>query len=135
VRGAAFSPPAPSGAVFADVPASHPFAGWIEQYWADGYTGGCATNPPRYCPEAPLTRAQMAVFLLKARFGPGHAPPPASGTVFADVPASHPFAAWIEQLAAEGITAGCGGGLFCPDATVDRAQTAVFLVATFGISL
>jgi hypothetical protein len=42
-------------------------------------------------------------------------------------------AAWIEQLAAEGITAGCGNGNYCPEAPVTRDQMAVFLVRTFGL--
>jgi hypothetical protein len=50
------------------------------------------------------------------------------GTVFNDVPIDHPFASWIEELAAEGITAGCGGGNYCPDTPVTRAQMAIFLV-------
>ena len=40
-----------------------------------------------------------------------------------------PFAKWIEQLAREGITEGCGSARCCPDAAVTRAQTAVFLGA------
>ena len=51
--------------VFADVPAGHPFCGFIEQLVRDAITAGCATNPPRYCPEAFVTRGQMAVFLEK----------------------------------------------------------------------
>ena len=35
--------------------------------------------------------------------------------VFADVPAGSFAAAWIEALAAAGITSGCGGGNFCPN--------------------
>ena len=54
------------------------------------------------------TRAQMAVFLQKAKHGPDDAPPPCSG-VFADVACPSAFADWIERLAAEGITGGCGG--------------------------
>ena len=61
-------------------------------------------------------------------------PPPATGTVFSDVPADAFAAAWIEELAAEGITAGCGGGLFCPDGIVLRAQAAALIVKTFGLS-
>src|SRR4029450_12076547 len=40
-------------------------------------------------------------------------PPPCTG-VFPDVPCPSTFAAWIETLAAEGITGGCGGGNFLP---------------------
>ena len=76
-------------------------------------TGGCAGGG--YCPANNVTRAQMAVFLLKARWGSLFLPAPATGTAFPDVPASNPFAPWIEELVREGITAGCGGGLYCPD--------------------
>jgi hypothetical protein len=76
----------------------------------------------------------MAVFLLKARHGSAYAPPPAVG-IFDDVPASSAFAPWIEQLSAEGITAGCGGGNYCPDGENTRAQMAAFLVATFNLEL
>ena len=72
----------------------------------------------------------MAIFLLRAKYQETHLPPPATGTVFADVPASHPAASWIEQLFAEGITAGCGGGNYCPNASVRRDQMAVFLLRT-----
>jgi hypothetical protein len=41
--------------------------------------------------------------------------------------------AWIEQLAAEGITTGCGNNNYSPTATVNRDQMAVFLVRTFGL--
>ena len=54
--------------------------------------------------------------------------------MFADVPADAFAAAWIEQLAAEGVTAGCGGGNFCPDAPVSRAQAAALVVRAFGLS-
>jgi hypothetical protein len=128
-----FDPPAATGTVFDDVPASDPFARWIEPLFHDGITGGCSTTPPLYCPSDLVTRGQIAVFLLRARHGAGFVPPPGTGTVFADVPASHPFVSWIEQLALEGITGGCGGGNYCPDATVTRGQMAVFLVRAFSL--
>ena len=49
---------------FGDVPASHPFYQFIEALAASGITGGC--GPGVYCPDAPLTRGQMAAFLSKA---------------------------------------------------------------------
>jgi hypothetical protein len=70
----------------------------------------------------------MAVFLLKATLGEHYTPPPATGAVFTDVPAGAFAAAWIEDLAARGITGGCGGGSYCPGATVTRRQMAVFLL-------
>jgi len=66
VHGAAFEPPPASG-IFADVdPDTHWAARWIEQAYADGITLGCATNPLRYCPGKPVTRSQMAAFLVRA---------------------------------------------------------------------
>ena len=128
-HGAAYTPPAPAGR-FRDVPAQHWAAGWIEQLAAEGVTAGCGSQS--YCPESPLTRAQMALFLLRARHGPAFQPPAPTG-LFGDVPASYWAAAWIEQLAREGITAGCRPGGFCPDEPVTRAQMAVFLMRTFGM--
>jgi len=75
-----------------------------------------------------VTRAQMAVFLLKAMFGADYDPGPATGTIFFDVPATAFAAAWIERLSYYGVTSGCGGGNYCPDAVVTRAQMAVFLL-------
>jgi hypothetical protein len=137
IHGAGYDPPAATGTMFADVPASHPFAKWIEQLAREGITGGCATNPARYCPDATVTRAEMAVFLLRAEHGAGYDPPAATGGTFADVPASHPLAAWIEQLAREGITAGCATNpsRYCPDAGVTRGEMAVFLVRIFNLPI
>jgi hypothetical protein len=75
----------------------------------------------------------MAIFLLRAKHGSTYTPPPATGTVFGDVTTSTFAAAWIEQLSAEGITGGCGGGNYCPNTSVTRAQMAVFLVRTFNL--
>lgn len=58
--------PAPSTPSFNDVPTSHPFFQYIEALKASGITGGCQASPPLYCPDNPLTRGQMAVFLAKA---------------------------------------------------------------------
>jgi hypothetical protein len=58
--------PAPTLPTFADVPNTHPFYQYIEALAASGITAGCSTAPPQYCPDAPLTRGQMAVFLAKA---------------------------------------------------------------------
>jgi hypothetical protein len=52
---------------------------------------------------------------------------------FGDVPASDPGFQYIEALAASGITGGCGGGNFCPDATLTRRQMAVFLAKALGL--
>jgi len=58
--------PAPAIATFSDVPTSHPFFQWIEALAAAGITTGCNASPPMYCPDNPVTRGQMAVFISKA---------------------------------------------------------------------
>ena len=143
-----------------------------------------------------MTRAQMAIFILRGKHGSDYQPPPATGTVFNDVPKTAFCADWIERFAAEGITpgaasrctarttrspaarwrssscgpntaaatarrrrsdssatlrrravcemdraagrdgitAGCGGGNYCPTLPSTRGQMAVFLTKTFAES-
>jgi len=125
--------PAPATGIFDDVPVDFWAARWIEQLYSDSITSGCSQNPPLFCPGGDVTRDQMAIFLLRAKYGGSYSPPPASGTMFSDVPQDLWGAAWIEQLAVEGITSGCGGGKFCPNSPVSRDQMAVFLVRTFEL--
>jgi S-layer homology domain len=130
-HGSDFVPPGCTGE-FADVACPSLFANWIEQLSAEGITGGCGGS--NYCPNNPVTRAQMSAFLLKSEHGSGYTPPTCTGQ-FTDVPCPSLFANWIEQLAAEGITGGCGTGIYCPDNPNTRGQMAVFLVKTFGLLL
>jgi S-layer homology domain len=135
MHGATFPPPLPVG-IFSDVAATYWAAPQIEQFYADGITSGCSLSPLRFCPGSLLSRAEMAIFLLRARHGAAYVPPPATGTKFADVAATYWAAPWIEQLAAEGITNGCATAplRFCPDSNVSRDQMAAFLVRTFGLT-
>ena len=59
-------------------------------------------------------------------------PAPATAT-FNDVPTSDPAFQYIEALVASGVTAGCGGGNYCPDSTLTRRQMAVFLTKALGL--
>ena len=97
-------------------------------------TGGCATNPLRYCPGNSVLRSQMAIFLLRAEHGSAYAPPAAVG-IFDDVPPGSFAADFIEQLYREGVTGGCGTNplRYCPGATVTRGAMSVFLTRTFGL--
>jgi len=129
-HGQDYIPPSATGTVFADVPATHWAAAWIEQLAAEGITNGCGGG--NYCPGALLSRDQMAVFLLRTRHGQAYVPPAAAGTMFDDVPATHWAAAWIEQLAVEGITKGCDASNYCPEALLTRAQMAVVIARAYG---
>ena len=124
-----FEPPPASGTVFNDVPVDHPFAGWIEKSYADGLTSECSTDPPLYCPDHPLSRAEAAVFLVHLVHGPAYNPPPPTGKVFQDVPATYWAAKWIEQLHRDDLAAGSSTdpALYRSDDPTTRAEMAVFL--------
>ena len=110
---------------FLDVPQDDLFHEYVEKIFRAGITVGCL--PGSYCPSASVTRAQMAVFLLKSKHGSDFVPPACSG-IFSDVPCPSLFADWIEELAAEGIAAGCGSGNYCPGGPVTRAHMSAFLL-------
>ncbi len=128
-HGICYTPP-PCVGLFSDVPCSSPFAPWIEAMANEGITGGCGGG--LFCPQNPVRRDQMAVFLTKADRGSSFTPPPCTGR-FADVACPSTFANWIEQLAADGITTGCGGGNYCPTNNNTRGQMATFVVKAFGL--
>lgn len=103
-----------------------PFSSDIQWALAEGITAGCA--PTLYCPDAPVTREQMASFLVRALDLPGGAP-----DRFTDDESS-PHESDINALAAAGITGGCTATHFCPGDPVTRAQMASFLVRALGLS-
>ena len=133
-EGEGYTPPACVTEVFTDVPCASPFAPWINEIAARGATAGCGDGTT-FCPTNPTNRQQMAVFLLKSREGSGYVPPSCVTPAFDDVPCTNPFAPWINELVARGVTAGCGGANYCPVGGVERQQMAAFLVKTFGLVL
>jgi M6 family metalloprotease-like protein len=114
--------------VFKDVSIYHWAHNSIIKLYNSQITGGCSTSPLMYCPQENVTRAQMAIFLELGLRGATYQPLPPNGNIFGDVPASHWAAAWIEQLAQDHITNGCGEGNYCPESPVTRAQMAIFLL-------
>jgi hypothetical protein len=132
-EGGGFTPPPCTTAPFPDVPCASPFAPWVQELVSRGITAGCGGG--LYCPTSSVTREQMAVFLLKTHDGAAFTPPACTTAAFGDVPCASPFAPWVQELVARGITAGCGGGLYCPTDPVTRGQMAVFLTKTFDLTL
>jgi hypothetical protein len=123
--------PLPPGGSFIDDDGSI-FEPSIEAIAAENITRGC--NPPisdRFCPDSPVTRGQMAAFLVRAK-----QPPAATGDHFTDDEASV-FEDDINRLADAGITKGCNppsNDRFCPDSLVTREQMAAFLVRAFDLT-
>jgi hypothetical protein len=134
-EGAGYSPaPCVPPNLFGDVPDTSPFCRFIEELAERGVVAGCAGN--LYCPSDPVTREQMAVFVLRT-LDPALSPPAcvAGSEMFGDVPANSPFCRWIEEMARRGITTGCGGGNYCPADPNTRGEMAVFLTTAFGLTL
>ena len=103
----------------------------VEALARDGVFAGTGCEEG-FCPGEPLDRATMAVWTVRVL--DGEDPDPVGSTRFADVDASHPYAAFIERFAELGVTSGCGDGtIYCPDGTVTRAQMAVFLSRAFSL--
>ncbi len=129
-NGGSYNPAACQGNPFSDVSPQTFACNYINALKLDGITTGCGGGA--YCPNNAVTRAQMAIFLLRTKHGSAYTPPTCTGNMFSDVPSGSFACDWIEQLAAENITTGCGGGKYCPGQSVNRGQMAAFLTRTFG---
>ena len=119
---------------FWDVPHGHWADAFIHALAGARITKGCGGG--NFCPDANITRAQMAITMVRAMYGPDYAPPPAIG-IFGDVVVSDTdtTADYIEQLYNDGIVAGCSSSplLYCPTSLVNRAQMSVFVAAALNI--
>jgi len=110
---------------FSDVPPSSPYyadIGWLVQ---ENITNGCGGG--RFCPKSPVTRAQMASFLVRAL------DLPSTSTDFFTDDEGSAFEADINAIAAAGITSGCTAATYCPGSPVTRAQMATFLVRALDL--
>src|SRR4029453_895524 len=90
---------------FLDVPPEHPFHDFVNTISRHHVTAGCLDGKS-FCPDASVTRGEMAVFLLKALLGFDYVPPTATG-IFDDVPPGYFARDWVEDLYTRGITGGC----------------------------
>lgn len=116
---------------FSDVPASHPQFAYIQKLRDLGVTNGCGNG--QYCPADPVTRGQMAAFLVRARLGVtfSQAFPYNATQPFADVDTNNIFFAYIQKLRELGITTGCTAITFCPNDLNTRGQMGAFMARGF----
>ena len=114
---------------FEDVDTDQWWMPFVERLAELGVTRGCAVEPARFCPEASVTRAQMATFLTRA-FSLESAP--AAGFVDTE---GNTHEANINALAGANFTAGCATepARFCPGSPVTRGQMATFLARALGL--
>ncbi len=98
---------------------------------AAGVARGCTATS--FCPEDPVTRGQMAAFLVRAF----HYADGVGADMFSD-DSNSVFETDIDRLATAGVTRGCNppdNTAFCPDAEVTRGQMATFLRRALGFPL
>jgi len=128
----------PSVQPFNDVPSTDPYFDYISVLAFYGITLGCQASPPLYCPSSPVTRAEMAAFLVRAYDVVLNVPLTYPATpYFQDLPASgisdSQFFPDVQRLAQLGITLGCQASppLFCPDGPVSQGEMAAFLIRSW----
>ena len=118
----------PGGSFIDDDANTH--EGAIEAIAAAGVTQGCDPVGDLYCPSAPVTRAEMAAFIIRS-LGEQNPNPTSSGT-FSDVPGGAWYESFVERLVELEITTGFTDGTYRPDDSVTRAQMAAFVIRALG---
>ncbi|HUK11970.1 MAG TPA: S-layer homology domain-containing protein, partial [Thermoanaerobaculaceae bacterium] len=146
VNGQAFNCVSGGASLFGDVPPTDFACPHVHLLYAQGVTSGCGGG--NYCPSTLVNRWQMGIFLAKAIVGASGSVP-TSGTVngqafncvsggtslFADVPPTDFACPYVHLLYSQGVTAGCGGGDYCPSVSVTRWQMSIFLGKSFTLPL
>lgn len=109
---------------FEDVHAGLQWAAHAERLAELGVVSGCSVEPARFCPRAPVTRAQMASLLARAFNLESE-----TSAGFVDVDPQGAHAASVDAVAAAGIIGSCEAGpdQYCPDDLVTRSQAATFI--------
>jgi len=126
------------GDSFSDVPRAQPFYKKIETMLHHGITTGC--GPTTYCPDTPVPRDQMAIFVGKALAEAGDLVPTgglvgadaysckSGGTsLFTDVAPTDSACRHIHYIASQNVTLGCSATQYCPTQTITRDAMASFI--------
>ena len=114
-----------SGVRFRDVPSSRTIV--VDKVVTAGIATPCERK--RFCPDAKVSRGRMASYLSRALAltATGRMP-------YRDVTSSTRFATVINRLATAGLAISCGGGRYCPERAITRAETAGFLAKVIGVT-
>ena len=104
------------------------FFPYIQKMHELGITSGCTTTT--YCPDLNVTRGQMAVFIIRARYGTTFDFDYPSTPLFTDATTASvgSFFRYIQRMKVDNITSGCTATTYCPDLNVTRDQMAVFMI-------
>ncbi len=88
----------------------------------EGWIVGRTISPPMFYPDATITRAEMAVVIVRAKHGLAALPPSSAGSI-PDVPFDLWGAPWIEYAVNGGLIDLIQGNFF-PDMPATRADVA-----------
>lgn len=117
-------PDVAAAAQFSDVDPGSVHAGAIGALASAGVTRGCSDD--RFCPSEPVSRAETASLIIRAREWHPHLVPH-----FEDVGPAHTHAGTINRLAERGVTDGCNSTRYCPSRSVTRVEMASLLSRAF----
>ncbi len=101
---------------FIDCPETQWAEDFVNTLYYHGVTGGCSGG--NYCPDSPVTRGQMAAFIITAM---GQTPSTSVYNANFDDIADDGFAPFINRMNELGIAAGCGQRAYCPNDLLDEA--------------
>ena len=125
------APPNVNTQTFADVLPGHWSHLFVEDIAKRGITKGCGTAPDGrllFCPETPVKRAELAVFLLRLLNIEAPPPPSPTNATYTDI-STHWAYRYIEEVHKQGLMQGCAqAGMFCPEQSATRAEVADSLV-------
>jgi hypothetical protein len=115
---------------FEDVPPDHWAYPYIETAYREGYVSGCSSDPMAYCPDDPLSRAEISVFVDRGTHGPDFVPTWTEAQIFGDVFVQDWFYDWVNVLWEDGNTSGCRADerVFCPLQYHTRGEGSVFFL-------
>jgi hypothetical protein len=111
---------------FTDVPPSAYYFDAVNLLKQKNITSGCSAT--MFCPTGDVTRAEMAIFIVRSVYNGSDSFPYSTTPYFTDVTPTDFGFAWIQRMYELGITSGCGPQLFCPNGTVTRAEMAIFII-------
>ena len=111
---------------FVDVPKDHWAYQAVDELRLDGWVVGRSIKPSMFYPDSAITRAEIAVLVVRAKHGTGFLPSPATG-IFPDVSKNYWGAKWIEQAYNDGLLGPSADGNYYPRNPATRADTAVLI--------
>ncbi|MBI4908639.1 MAG: S-layer homology domain-containing protein [Acidobacteria bacterium] len=120
--------PFPATPYFTDTDSGSSMFKYIQKMREWNINPGCGGG--KFCPETPVTRGQMAQYIIRARFS-GDVFPYNTTARFTDVPSTDPLFPYVQKMWELGITTGCSATLYCPSDSITREQMAAFILRAF----